>query len=223
MKTLLTVIEFVGAVAFTLSGTIVAIRKKADFVGALILSLITVFGGGFLRDLTLGINPPHVLFDLEYQILALVTVLLSLTFYHASFSYKVYNFLTKHEHDFALEFTDAVGLALFCVFGVETAMKVNADNKILLAFCGVITGIGGGMLRDVLVQEIPFVFNRHIYFLPALFGSVLYSLTCTLDSKVIFMVITMLLIITARVLAIIFRWNLPTVFNHHEKNGKLKE
>ena len=223
MKAFLTVIEYVGAIAFTITGTIVALRKKTDFVGALILALFTAFGGGFIRDLTLGINPPHLLFDKNYQILALVCIVVCFALYHSAFSLKINRFITRHEHDFVLEFTDAIGLAFFCVFGVETAMGVNPDNKVLLVFCGVITGVGGGILRDVCVQEIPFIFTRHIYFVPALLGSILYSFTCTLKYRLVFMIITVVLIIGARVLAFIFRWNLPNVARHHEANAKKLE
>ncbi len=216
MGVFLTVIECLGVVAFSISGTIVAIRKNTDVVGALIFALLTAFGGGIMRDLILGINPPNVLANEEYFVLATVCIVSCLACFFASFNKSLNEFINKHRHDVILDMADAVGLAVFTVFGVEIAASVvGTDNKILLIFCGCISGVGGGVLRDICTAQIPILFRKHVYLLPALIGATVFSLAHGRNehfstAHVLFMLLSIAIIIILRFFAIKFKWNLPT-------------
>lgn len=209
VEIVLSIIEFIGVISFALSGTIIAIRKRTDFIGGLIFALLTCFGGGFIRDIVLGITP-RILTSSEYTYMALVAIAISLICFHLSFVGKIGEFINKHKHDFIIEFTDAIGLSVFCVFGIDVAVEITGGaNPILLIFCGCITGVGGGMLRDICSAEIPFILRKHIYLIPTLIGAVLYTFTYNKMPQVASILISIGVIITLRVLAIIFKWNLP--------------
>ena len=205
---ILSIVEFIGVISFAISGTVIAINKKADAVGAIFFALLTSFGGGMIRDIALG-DVPKILTVTRNYYLALVCIVVSLICFSFAFIPKTANFLTKHSHDFAIEFTDAIGLSVFCVFGVDVAIDLGYTNPILLIFCGCITGVGGGMLRDICSAEIPFIFRKHIYLIPTLCGATFYTLTYKHIPHLASLLIAIGIIIGLRVLAIKFKWNLP--------------
>lgn len=205
---ILNMVEYIGVISFAISGTAIAINKKTDSVGALFFALLTCFGGGMIRDIALGIVP-KVLTDTSYYFLALTCIIVSFICFTLAFIPKTADFISKHSHDFVIEFTDAIGLSVFCVFGVDAAITLGHTNPILLIFCGCITGVGGGMLRDICSAEIPFIFRKHIYLIPTLCGSVFYTLTYKHIDNLASLLIAIGIIIAFRVLAIIFKWNLP--------------
>ncbi len=205
---ILSIVEYVGVFSFAISGTVIAIKKKTDAVGALIFALLTCFGGGMLRDVILG-GVPKILTERSYHYLALTCICVSLVCFVLAFIPKTADFITKHSRDFAIDFTDAIGLSVFCVFGVNVAVEQGAQNPVLLIFCGCITGVGGGVLRDVCSAEIPFIFRKHIYLIPTLIGSTFYALTYKHIHHLASMFIAIGIIIVLRVLAIKFKWNLP--------------
>ena len=205
---ILNIVEYIGVISFAISGTVIAINKRADYVGALFFALLTCFGGGMIRDIALG-NVPRILTLTSNYYLALVCIFVSAICFTLAFIPKTASFITKHSHDFIIEFTDAIGLSVFCVFGVDVAIELGHTNPILLIFCGCITGVGGGMLRDICSAEIPFIFRKHIYLIPALCGTIFYTLTCKHIPHLASLLIAIGIIIGLRVLAIKFKWNLP--------------
>lgn len=205
---ILSIVEYIGVISFAVSATVIAINKKTDAVGAVIFALLTCFGGGMLRDVILG-GVPKVLTETSYHWLALTCILVSLACFVMAFIPKTADFITKHSKDFAVDFTDAIGLSVFCVFGVDVAVEQGAQHPVLIIFCGCITGVGGGMLRDVFSAEIPFIFRKHIYLIPTLCGSTFYALTYKHIPHLVSMLIAIGIIIALRVLAIKFKWNLP--------------
>ena len=208
VDTILTLVEYIGVISFAISGTAIAISKKTDAVGALIFALLTCFGGGMIRDIALG-EVPQILTVTHNYYLALTCVIVAGLCFALAFIPKTANFITKHSHDFAVEFTDAIGLSVFCVFGIDVAIDMGHTNPILLIFCGCITGVGGGILRDICSAEIPFIFRKHIYLIPTLCGAVFYTLTYKHIPHLASLLIAIGIIVTFRVLAIIFKWNLP--------------
>lgn len=205
---ILNIVEYIGVISFAISGAVIAINKKTDAVGALFFSLLTCFGGGMIRDVALGIVP-RILTETRNYFLALCCLIVSGVCFALAFIPKTADFITKHSHDFAIEFTDAIGLSVFCIFGVDVAIELGFDNTILLIFCGCITGVGGGMLRDICSAEIPFIFKKHIYLIPTLCGAIFYTLTYKHIPHLASLLIAIAIIITLRVLAITFKWNLP--------------
>ena len=205
---ILNIVEYIGVISFAVSGTVIAINKKTDAVGALFFALLTCFGGGIIRDIALG-DVPRIFTETKNYFLALTCLAVSGVCFALAFIPKTADFITKHSHDFAVEFTDAIGLSVFCVFGVDVAIELGFDSTVLLIFCGCITGVGGGMLRDICSAEIPFIFRKHIYLIPTLCGAIFYTLTYKYIHHLASMLIAIGIIITLRVLAIKFKWNLP--------------
>lgn len=208
VDTILNIVEYIGVISFAISATVIAINKKTDAVGALFFALLTCFGGGMIRDIALG-EVPQVLSVTHNYYLALTCIIVSGICFALAFIPKTANFITKHSHDFAVEFTDAIGLSVFCIFGIDVAIDMGHTNPILLIFCGCITGVGGGILRDICSAEIPFIFRKHIYLIPTLCGSIFYTLTYKHIHHLASLLIAIGIIVTFRVLAIIFKWNLP--------------
>jgi len=222
---ILSIVEYIGVISLAISGTVIAINKKADAVGAVVFALLTCFGGGMVRDIILGITP-RIITNREYHYLALTCIGVALICFALAFIPKTASFITKHSHDFAIDFTDAIGLSVFCVFGVDVAIELSGgENPVLLIFCGCITAVGGGMLRDICSAEIPFIFRKHIYLIPTLCGATFYSLTYKHIPHLVSMLITIGIVIGLRVLAIIFKWNLPVPKGNSEgiKENKSNE
>ncbi len=213
METVLFLVECVGTVSFAISGTLVAIGKRTDVIGALIFAFLTSFGGGLIRDIILGKLPPSVFVDRHFHVLLLICLFASLLCCALASFGKNAERIRDHRHDLWLDLTDAVGISVFCISGVDTAISVSggSDNALLLVFCGCITGVGGGILRDVCSAEIPFIFRKYVYLIPTVAGSAFYTLTYGYISHYVGMLVSMGIIIVLRTLAIVFKWNFPVL------------
>lgn len=223
MDIFITIIQYVGAVSFTISATIYAIHKRTDIIGALVFSLLTCFGGGVIRDIAIGQLPPSILVNYSSYNLAIVSIVVCLVFYHLAFIKRVHTFIDKHEHNFLLEFTDALGLASFVVSGMEIAIANGKTSFVVIVFAGCITGVGGGILRDICSAQIPSLFRKHIYLIPVIVASIFFALTYNKIPEVISVIITVLIIITVRMLAFKFKWNLPKPKPQETEKTKEKE
>lgn len=203
-------IECLGIVAFSISGAMVAIRKGMDLFGVLVLGLTTAVGGGVFRDLVLGITPPQMLRDPLFALIALVTS--GLFFAVLYFYRREPSARTKNLYKQALLYTDAVGLGIFTASGVDTAMKAYPEGSVfLLLFVALLTGTGGGILRDIMAGEMPSVLVRHIYAVAALIGAAIYLLLRQELSEVYSTVISASAVVTIRGLASHFKWNFPRI------------
>lgn len=203
-------IECLGIVAFALSGAMVAIRKGMDLFGVNILGLTTAVGGGCLRDIVLGIYPPQMLRDPTFALMAIAVSTLFFTvlyFYRRQPSERT---LLRYKR--VLLYCDAVGLGVFTVIGVETAVKAYPDGTLfLLLFVALLTGTGGGILRDILAGETPSVLVKHIYAVASLVGACVFlwvrdALPAT-PATVVAATVTVII----RGLASHFRWNFPRI------------
>jgi uncharacterized membrane protein YeiH len=155
----LTVLDLVGIFVFALSGGLVAVRKDLDLFGVLVLAGITGLGGGFLRDVLIGAVPPAALADWRYLLVPVAAGLLTFRFHPA---------LGRMER--LVNVFDAAGLALFCVVGALKAVEYGL-GPLPSALMGMVTAIGGGMLRDVLAGRVPIVLRGELYATPALVGA----------------------------------------------------
>ncbi len=216
-------IEILGVISFASSGAIVAIRKKADIIGILILTLIEVFGGGVLRDLIINKGAPHLFWDIEYFYLAGVAIIVSFIWFFIGYFNKSASFIEKHRHDMWIYVLDAVGVAIFCVAGCKTAYK-GIDPKfstfgsyVFIIFLGVVSGVCGGIFRDICIGEIPKAFKKHFYITPAVIGTLIYAILYVNGVNELFITLACsLLIIVLRTLAIIFKWNIPAAKAYNE-------
>lgn len=209
MEVFLIIIQCIGAISFTISATIYAIHKRADIIGAIVFSLLTCFGGGLIRDIAIGNALPSILSDKVLIATAILSMVVSIICYHLGFIKRVSRFADRHQHSFLIEFTDSLGLASYVISGLEIAREAGNDGFVVLVFAGCITGVGGGILRDICSAEIPAVFRKHIYLIPVVIASVFFTLTYKHMSEVLCVIITMLIIIVIRMLAFKFKWNLP--------------
>ena len=204
---ILSIMEIIGTVAFASSGAMLAIRKRMDLFGICVLGVTTSVGGGMIRDLLLGITPPNIFRNPQNTVIALVVsivVFLILYLRHGSMDGRL-----AAVYDRIMMVFDAVGLGVFTAMGINTAREAGYDQTFLLVFVGVITGVGGGLLRDVMAQEKPYILTKHIYACASIAG----ALTCVYTWKVLGNIPSIMLgvaaVIIVRFLAMDYRWNLP--------------
>lgn len=207
--------EIIGTIAFASSGTLVAIRKGMDIFGIVVLAIITAVGGGIIRDITLGITPPMAFRDTTYTSIAIATALVLIIFLSKKIKFLRLN---KVSRSFMIKYTqvasvlDAIGLGLFTVSGVSVAMvRGYSHNAFLMIFVGVITGCGGGVLRDLLSDTIPIIFTKNtIYAVASLLGAVVFIVLRPYGANLSFL-LGALTCVVVRLLSMKYRWSLPDV------------
>ena len=201
------VFEILGTIAFAISGAMEAARHKMDIFGISVLGVITATGGGVLRDLVIGATPPRVFRDPKCAVIAFaVSILLFILLRFAKRTSAHARLRRCSEIIYLL--SDTVGLGVFTVLGIEST---GEGNGALLLFVGVITGVGGGVLRDVLSGIVPSIFRKHIYALASAAGAVTFILLMKVMPHQIAMLIGFAVVVLIRLLAVKFKWNLPTL------------
>ncbi|MCW2781308.1 MAG: hypothetical protein JWR35_1757 [Marmoricola sp.] len=191
-------LDLVGIFVFAISGALVAVRKGLDIFGVLVLAGTTGLGGGFLRDVLIGATPPAALADWRYLIAPVVAGLVTFYFHPA---------LGRMER--VVTIFDAAGLGLFCVTGAVKALD-HGLGPIPAALMGMVTGIGGGMARDLLAGRVPVVFSSELYATPALAGASWAVLATRADWNIWLVVLPgVLLCFGWRILAITRDWRAP--------------
>lgn len=214
--TIFFVIEIIGTVAFAITGVITAIEKKFDILGAIVLGTVTAVGGGILRDIILGYLPPLAFRNPVYALTAIITSVA--VFVLAYFTGKK---IVRHFDIYSqvINFFDSLGLAVFVVAGINTARECGfGENAFLSLFVAMLTGVGGGVLRDILAGRVPKILRRRVYALAALLGGLVYYylLEFGFFSETVSMLIGAGSVLLIRILATVFRWNLPSIRNIEE-------
>ena len=204
MDTFFFILELIGTVAFAVSGAAVGIRKEMDIFGVCILGSATAVGGGILRDLMLGLTPPMAFRDPVWLIVGLVTSVL--VFVPALRRPAVRN---KRASDLVMLVSDAVGMGVFAATAILLAQRSGQHSVWLMAFVAMLTGTGGGVLRDVLAGEVPGVFRRHVYVSAVIAGAALFLLIQPLLPEAAAVLVSVAATVTLRCLAAHYRWNLP--------------
>lgn len=204
-NTMILIFELIGTIAFAASGAITGITKKMDILGVATLGIVTAVGGGVIRDLILGNTPPATFSNPIYAIVALtVSVIIFIPAVHRFF-YK-----NHRVYDFVMLIMDSLGLGIFTVAGIQTAMhKADSPNLFLLIFLGMVTGIGGGVLRDVLSKSTPYIFVKHFYACASFFGAITCIILWKFTNEQIAVIGGAIVVIILRFLAAHFRWSLP--------------
>ena len=209
MQTVLLIFDIMGTLSFAVSGALVAIRRRMDLFGVAVLAIVTATGGGILRDLLIGHLPPQAFRDPLYVAIAAGAGLVCflILFFHPRLPQKV-----ATAYDLVMFWFDTLGVAAFTVDGIAVAIvEGHEDNLFLMVFLGVTTGVGGGMIRDVLASRVPEVLQKHVYALASIFGAVITVLIrCGVDDQS-GMICGLAAIVLRRVLAARFRWNLPKI------------
>jgi uncharacterized membrane protein YeiH len=198
--TLERLLDLVGVFVFALSGALLAVRRRFDLVGIVALATVTGLGGGLLRDVLLGEAPPAALRDQRYLVAPVVAALVVAVGHR-----------TIERVERPVLVFDAAGLGLFCVVGTAVALD-RGLGVVASVLLGVITAVGGGVLRDVLAREVPSVFKADsaLYAVPATLGALAVALVWSQD---LFGAVTAALIASAvfglRLLAMHFHWRAP--------------
>lgn len=207
---ILFVLEIAGTVAFAVSGTVVAIKARFDIFGVLVIGCITAVGGGITRDMLIGVTPPAIFSKIYIVGIACLASLI--VFIVAYIKRKKFDEIRERiEH--INNIFDAIGLAAFTVMGTEIAFtKGLSENVFLSITIGVLTGVGGGVLRDILTETPPYIFKKHVYALASIIGSILYYLIrLWVNDTILPSIVAMIFIIGIRLLATKYRWDLPKI------------
>jgi uncharacterized membrane protein YeiH len=197
---LLYLLDMVGVIACAIAGTLLAQHKGFDIAGCILVSMVNAIGGGTLRDMALDRHPLFWMTDLNYVIVITATSLILQIFFHL-----------YHKIDKALKFFDAIGLAAFSVIGFKVALAQDV-SPVIAVMMGVWTAIIGGLLRDIICNEIPLLLQREIYITASIAGSVTYLALDYWGVDAVTNEFMMLFIIFAvRMLALKFDWHLPSI------------
>ncbi|MEG1256681.1 trimeric intracellular cation channel family protein [Clostridium sp.] len=245
---LLTIFEVMGTVAFAISGALVGMQKKLDLFGVIFLGIITAVGGGIFRDVILGQIPPAAFIKPTYCIIS-ITVAISAFYRYPKISNmytkvkkKKINANAKNGNKYMSEeqifkianrrnqiailkkiilVFDAIGLATFTISGANLAYNQSNSNLFLVVCMGLITGVGGGILRDTFVQDTPMIFKKEIYAVASILGAMafyfcnLYGVNYDITFWICF-----ILILSCRTISIKLNLNLPS-FNSDKYNISL--
>lgn len=200
---MINVIEYInisGSFVFAVSGGLIAMKRKLDPFGVIIVSFITAVGGGTLRDIMLS-RQVFWLYDLSIIYAIIVGSIVAMIFKTNL------NFFNK-----PMFFYDALGLGLFTITGVQIALENNLDYLICVLL-GTVTGVFGGVLRDIVVNKIPVVFKQEIYATASILGGVLYLVLGSFQvPKPYLQIFPILLIILIRLIAVHYNISLPNIY-----------
>lgn len=206
--TIFFIIEIIGTIAFACSGAMVAIKKQLDLLGIIVLGVTTAVGGGMLRDIIIGVHPPALFVNPVYVLMAFLSVMV--LFLIVRFRRMSMSVLESVTYERVMNLLDAIGLGAFTVVGIDTAIEQGfVDYHFLMIFLGVITGVGGGILRDIMAGQTPAVLKKHIYACASIAGAVCYVMLLKVMSADAAIVISAVLVVVIRVLARHYKWNLP--------------
>ena len=194
-------IEFFGIIAFGISGALSAMQKRLDIFGVLVITFVTAIGGGTIRDLLIGSLPVAWILDMR------AILILFLAYFIALFFNK---YIRKYTH--LLFWLDTAGLALFCVVAIDKGIAFHLHPMICIAL-GTITGCFGGIIRDVILNEIPYVFRKDVYASACIAGGLVYfSLILCMDDRNLISILSGAVIAVIRIGANYFGLQMPDLY-----------
>ena len=195
---LITITDLIGTFVFALSGVTVAIEKKFDFFGTIILAFVTAIGGGTLRDLMIGSTPVSWLDSNLHIYVIFLTI---------PISYFLPLFLRKLRKAFFL--FDTIGIGVFTILGLQKSLEIGLSPLVSLLM-GVISAVFGGVIRDVLSGEVPIILKKEIYAFACLGGGVLFlGLGYISDIPIFNMILSISMVVLIRLLSIRYKWSIP--------------
>ena len=195
---LLYYVDLFGTLVFAISGVLVAVEKKFDLVGAIIIGIVTAVGGGTLRDVLIGETPVGWMKDLNY--LYVIFTAIPLCFYFQKSIQK----LTK-----GLFLFDTIGIGLFTILGLQKTLGVGLSPLVAIMM-GIVSAVFGGVTRDVLTNEIPLIFRKEIYASACLVGALVFLILEYFFAGAIYnILLSILVVIIIRYLAVRRNWQIP--------------
>jgi len=194
------VFEVMGIVAFAVSGALTGIQKKLDVFGVLVLAITTAIGGGVLRDVIIGNTPPLTFRDPTFLIIsAMATIGVFFT----------YRWLDRFKY--TIQIFDAIGLGAFTATSANLAIEHNLDSLFIVTTVAVITGIGGSVMRDVFVKEIPYVFRQEVYAITTIVGAMVFYYAQTYYVGNLPLYLCFCITTGLRLCCIKYGWNFPVL------------
>lgn len=194
-------IDILGTIAFAISGVLVAMEKRLDLFGVLIIAFVTAIGGGTLRDLLIGNTPVGWMHDLTYVVTIFISVVFAIVFVNKL------KYLRK-----SLFLFDTIGIGLYTMVGVEKGLEAEL-LPVICVFLGTMTACFGGVIRDILCNEIPVIFRKEIYATACILGALSYFLIIQFPVKDEYAYIAaILVVILLRLLAVRFKITLPSIY-----------
>ncbi|MFV8352685.1 trimeric intracellular cation channel family protein [Flavobacterium sp. XS1P32] len=193
-------LDIIGTMAFAMSGALTAMNKKMDPFGVFIIAFVTAVGGGTLRDILIGRTPVGWMLDLIYVYVIIIGFVLAIIFRKKFDTLRTSLFLF-----------DTIGLGVFTLIGLEKGINIGLHPVICVAL-GTMTACFGGVIRDILCTEIPVIFRREIYATICILGGIVFFILreFNLENDVLYLT-TSLVIISFRLMAVKFKWYLPTL------------
>lgn len=197
------ILDLLGTSAFAISGALFAMNKKMDPLGVFIIAFVTAVGGGTIRDVITGRFPVVWMGDLNYVYIISISVVLAIIFR------KRISYLSK-----SLFLFDTIGLGIFTIIGTKIGIE-NEFHPIICVFLGTISASFGGVIRDILANEIPLIFHKEIYATSCIIGSVTFLILNQLPLDQNFnYIVTTLMVIAVRLIAVKFKLQLPTIYKN---------
>lgn len=205
------ILELIGTVAFASSGAMIAIEKKMDIFGVNVLGATTAVGGGIMRDIILGLTPPGAFSHPVYVLVAALTSTILFVIAYAKPTAFESRVKTDY-YDKLMFWCDTAGLGIFTVVGIQAAVRaVGGENVFFFVFIGTLTGVGGGVLRDIMAGETPYILVKHIYACAAIAGGIVCVVGRTAFGEAYGAILGLAATVLLRFLAAHFRWNLMRV------------
>jgi len=192
-------LDYIGTFAFAISGALAAIDKKLDLFGILVIAFVTALGGGTLRDILIGQQPVGWMLNIDYLYLVLSACVVTYIYRARLMAWRK-----------ALFVFDAAGLAVFSILGFEKAFDLSLSAPVAILM-GVISAVFGGVIRDILCNEIPLIFRREIYATACFAGTVLHFALRDYLPLTLLTLMTILFILTVRVISVKYSLHLPTL------------
>ncbi|KAA5543473.1 trimeric intracellular cation channel family protein [Adhaeribacter rhizoryzae] len=210
LQSLYYILELAGTFAFAISGATAARKRNLDLFGICALAFTVACGGGIIRDLCIGAIPPAGLTNWRYLVVAIIATGLTVG---------LFSFVQRLNRPVLL--FDAVGLSLFAVTGAQKALSYGHNGEVAILL-GITTAVGGGVIRDILLNRVPVILEKEIYASAALLGSAIVVLGNYLKwgAGGWVAIIALIVCFTLRILALRFHWNLPTPASNKTNSDK---
>lgn len=211
MDLLFFITEIIGTIAFASSGALTAVHKNMDLLGVNCLAVVTAVGGGIIRDLIIGNIPPLAFCSPIYVAVSMVTANIIFIFLFIFKKVIIGSDTFASLYDFIMQVSDAIGLAAFTVGGMNVAVGCGYSSRFLIVLLGVITGVGGGVMRDMLANSKPYIFVRHFYACASGIGALVFVFIKDYTGYPFAYYMCFALVLVLRLLAMNYQWNLPKI------------
>lgn len=197
---LMSVFDILGTIAFAVLGALAGVKKKLDIFGILILALATAVGGGILRDVVISNTPPVAFRNPLYVEVSLLGAAAAMLLHGLCKRFSM-----------AIQVCDAIGLGAFAAAGANMAANFGYYNILTVVFLAVVTAVGGGVIRDISIQQLPGVFYKEIYATAALLGALAYFFAYPYVDQDTAMYLCFVVTTGLRLLSLRYHWDLPVI------------